>query len=99
MEAINRNVFEVIIASISGAIGFLYAWIMRNTLRTNKMSELLATLTAESKNQSSEIRDIKSDIKIIKHNVNEMKSVLTDWKATNNAVLIRVNKVLDQLGE
>lgn len=91
-DMVNRNVFEVIIASISGAVGFLYAWVTRNTLRANKMSELLASFREISKGQSIQIDDIKKDIKSVKGDVGQMKVELS-------VVLIRVNKVLDQLGE
>lgn len=91
-EMVNRNVFEVIIASISGAVGFLYAWVTRNTIRANKMSELLASFREISKTQSIQIDEIKKDIKSVKMDVGQMKVELS-------VVLIRVNNVLDQLGE
>lgn len=85
------------IASIGTALAFLYAWVIRNTLGKNKHGEKLAANEEHNKSVDSEIRLMRSEFTGVKREVESMKLALIDWKETNNNVLIRVNKFLDQL--
>ena len=96
-EVVNRNVFDVIVASISGALGFLYAWVIRNTMRANKMSESVATMIEANKNQSKDINDIKNNIQGMRSDLDTMYKAIAKEKTDNNNILIRVNKVLKEL--
>jgi hypothetical protein len=98
-EAVNKNLFEVVIGSLTAAITFIMAWLARNTIRANKYSELMAANIEGDKKRDEAIQDIKGDVYAIKQDVESMKLALIDWKETNNNTLIRVNKVLEQLGE
>ena len=96
-EAVSKNVFEVVIGSITAGFTFLLAWITRNTLRSNKLNELMAANIEGDKKRDEAIKEIKQDVYSIKKDVESMKLALMDWKETNNNTLIRVNKVLKAL--
>ena len=96
-EVVNRNVFDVIISSILAAMGFLYAWIIRNTMRSNKTSISIATMIEANKNQSKDINDIKNNIQGMRSDLDTMYKAIAKEKTDNNNILIRVNKVLKEL--
>lgn len=91
-QAVDKNIFQTVIGFVWGAIAFVIAWVTRNTLRANKTNELIAAITERNHAQDQVINEVRRDVK-------EMKLALLDWKETNNNTLIRVNKVLKELGE
>ena len=96
-EVVNRNVFDVIMASYAGATAFLYAWIIRLTGISNKSREELSTIKEAIKNQSKDINDIKNNIQGMRSDLDTMYKAIAKEKTDNNNILIRVNKVLKEL--
>ena len=87
-EHVAKKVFDVIITSTWGAIAFLWAWILRLTMVSNKMSVSVATILVEIKNLSNEVAEMKKDSTVIRNDMDTVKKCTEDqkgmWNATEN---------------
>ena len=91
------DTIKAILASIMGAVGIVYAWLIYVARKNNRLAELMAANIEGDKNRDRAITEIKKDVYSIKEDVKQMRRALTDWKQLNNNTLIRVNKILEEL--
>jgi len=100
IEEIKPGFFNWVIGSIFGVVGFILAWITRNTLRANKVNELMAANIEGDKMRDRAIDGIKSDVKSINRKVDSIVRCVGEQKEMYNSVhdlMIRQAKIIDEL--
>lgn len=96
-EAVDKSFFQWVVGGIWAAISFILGWKIRNTAQINRLNTMMATTLERDKNRDKDMRELKSQIKATRGEVETMRRALIDWKETNNNTLIRVNNVLKAL--
>lgn len=100
IEEIRPRFFNWVIGSVWGVVGFIIAWVTRNTLRANKFSELMAANIEGDKMRDKAIDGIKSDVKSIDRKVDNIVKCVGDQKEMYNSVhdlMIKQAKIIDDL--
>lgn len=88
-ENVDKDIFDVVAASIWGSLAFLYAWVIRNTFKINKTTEDLIKNDAMDIGLQESVREIKESIHDMKQSIDQMKLVVADQKEMFNAVVIK----------
>lgn len=97
VESVDKSFFQWVVGGIWAAISFILGWKIRNTTQINRLNTMMATTLERDKNMDEDMRELKSQIKATRNEVETMRRALIDWKETNNNTLIRVNNVLKAL--
>ena len=99
VKLVTQNLFDWVIKGTGIAIAFLFGWIAKLQWNFIKSDKHLAINTQADKARDKEIHEIKLSYNVIVSKVDQILLVVQEQKEMHNILIIRIDKLLNELSD